>query len=236
MLKTIALVALIIPAVVFTTYQEWQHLEFLNFSDEESKLYVAQLGDRIPSIPDNFGDWSFAAEDAMDPAQISAAKITKYHSRSYRNKVTGAEVTILLSTGPRAEICIHTPAQCYPNAGNVPVNEEEVQDVHQINEAGEPLNLLGSFVWQRYRNNQNQDTEIWWSFNESGKWEGTKNPRMTFTKPGIYKLYVIKKKNGVSEGKKSESPQLSFIRAFIPALNKQLFPSEDVKDNKVAIK
>lgn len=234
MLKSIALAVLIIPAVIYTTHKEWQHLGFWNFSDEESKQYIAELGERMGQLPDVMGDWKYVSETPINPEQIRAAKITKYQARLYRNSVTGAEVSIFLSTGPRGDICVHTPAQCHPNAGHVAVAEEQVRDVYDADEAGEQKDILGSFVWQRYRTNQNQETEIWWSFNEVGKWEGTKNPRMNFTKPGLFKLYVTAEKMGA--GKSSDPPQVSFLRAFLPKLDNNLFPPEKPAEDKVAVK
>ncbi len=237
MLKSIALVALIFPAVIYTTHKEWQHLGFMNFTDEESKQYVADLSQRIASLPDVMGDWEFVKENPVNDAQIRAAKITKYQARLYRNKTTGAEVSIFLSTGPRGDICIHTPNECNPAAGDIPVMPElQVRDVHQLNELGEQKKNLGSFVWQRYRRpNQDSEFEIWWGYNENGQWQGEKNPRMAFTMPGLYKLYVTGEKSGNTAGKGLEPPQLSFLRAFIPATSKQLFPPEKPVEGKVAV-
>ncbi len=238
MWKSIALAALIIPAVVYTTYKEWQHLGFWNFSDEEGKQYVADLGESMAEMPDVVGDWKYVEDTPVNLEQIRVAKITKFQARKYQNKTTGAEVTIFLSTGPRGDICIHTPAECNPGAGNIPVIPDlQVHNIYQLDETGEPKNNLGSFVWQRYRSSRdNQEFEIWWSYNETGKWEGEKNPRMAFTKPGLYKLYVTDVKQGNSGGKKNEPPQMSFLRAFIPELNQRLFRSQQPTAEKVAAK
>lgn len=238
MLKSIALVALIIPAVVYTTHKEWQHLGFMNFSDEESKQYIDNLGQCITSVPNVVGDWEYAGDTPVNLEQIRVAKITQFQARLYRNKKTGAEVTIFLSTGPRGDICIHTPAECNPSTGDMlVVPDVQVRDIFQVDEAGEQKNNLGSFVWQRYRRaRDNREYEIWWSYNETGKWDGAKNPRATFTKPGLYKLYVTDEKMGSSTGKNAEPPQLSFLRAFIPALNKQLFQAQQPATEKVAAK
>lgn len=236
MLKTIALVALIIPAVIYTTQKEWQYLGFMNFSDEESKAYIADFSKRMESLPDSFGDWVFEQEKPVNEEQIRSAKITKYHSRVYRNKVTGAKVSIFLSTGPRGDICIHTPNECNPAAGYVEVLPDlQTQEIYQLDESGQPKKHLGSFVWQRFRHPQNGEQEIWWSYNETGKWEGEKNPRMAFTKPGIYKLYVnVDEVRGYESANKQNPPLLSFLRAFIPEVNKVLFPAERSTENKVA--
>ena len=236
MLKSIALVALIIPGVVYTTHKEWQRLGFWNFSDEESKQYIDNLGKQMVDMPDVMGDWKYIGDSNVNPDQIRVAKITKYQARVYENKKTGTQVSIFLSTGPRGDICIHTPAQCLPNTGNAAIAEEEVRQVRQVDEEGKEKSLLGSFVFQRYRNKDNQETEIWWSFNESGKWEGTKNPRMSFTKPGLYKLYVNVEKMGTALERNSDPPQASFLRVFIPELNKRLFPTEQRPAEKVAAK
>jgi hypothetical protein len=237
MLKSIALVALIIPAVIYTTQKEWQYLGFMNFSDEESKAYIAEFGKRMESLPDSFGDWVFVQEKPVHEEQIRSAKITKYHSRVYRNKVNGAKISIFLSTGPRGDICIHTPNECNPAAGYTEVLPDlQTRDIHLLDESGQPKKHLGSFVWQRFRHPKNGEQEIWWSYNETGKWEGEKNPRMAFTKPGIYKLYVYEETapgSGSTSGKQ-EPAQLSFLRAFIPEANKVLFPVEKPAENKVA--
>jgi len=240
MLKSIALAVMIIPVVIYTTHEEWKHLGFMNFSDEESKQYIADLGRRIDSLPEDYGDWVFEKERPVDEEQIRAARITKYQSRVLRNKSTGQIVSIFLSFGPRADICIHTPLECNPAAGLFEVLPDvQTQNVYQLDETGEPKKNLGSFVWQRFRNpKQNFEREIWWSYNESGSWEGEKNPRMAFTKPGIYKIYVEEERTSgkVVTSKKQEPAQLSFLRAFIPVANKVLFPTDSEKDDKVAIK
>lgn len=239
MLKSIALVALIIPAVIYTTQKEWQYLGFMDFSDEESKAYIAEFGQRMDSLPDAFGDWVLDREKPVNEGQIRSAKITKYHSRVYRNKVNGAMVSIFLSTGPRGDICIHTPNECNPAAGYVEVLPDlQTRDVYQLDESGEPKKHLGSFVWQRFRHSKHGERETWWSYNETGKWEGEKNPRMAFTKPGLYKLYVDEERAPGSEstGKKQDPAQLAFLRAFIPEANKVLFPPEKSTENKVAAK
>jgi hypothetical protein len=240
MLKSILLAALIIPAIIYTTQKEWQYLGFMDFSDEESKAYIDDFGQRMATLPDTVGDWVFDHEKPVHEGQIRVAKITKYQSRVYRNKVNGTMVSIFLSTGPRGDICIHTPIECNPAAGYVEVlPDSQTRDVYQLDESGEPKKNLGSFVWQRFRHPKlNVEREIWWSYNETGKWEGEKNPRMAFTKPGIYKIYVEEEVSpgAVSAGKKQEPPQLSFLRAFIPEANKRLFPAEKPAENKVAAK
>lgn len=239
MLKSIILAALIVPAVVYTTQKEWQYLGFMNFTDEESKQYVAELSERLATLPDVVGEWEYVRDKPVNDGQIRAAKITKYQSRVYRNKTNGAEISIFLSTGPRGDICIHTPNECNPAAGYVQVLPDlQTRDVDQLDESGKPKKSLGSFVWQRYRHPKQQgEMEIWWSYNETGRWEGEKNPRMAFTKPGIYKLYVNEENTGAENaGNKQESPQLSFLRAFLPEANKLLFPAEKPVENKVAAK
>lgn len=240
MLKSIALAALIVPVLIYTTHKEWQYLGFLNFSDEESNAYIEQFGKRMDALPDEYGDWVFDQEKPVDSGQILLAKITKYQSRVFRNKINGAKVSIFLSTGPRGEICIHTPLECNPAAGFFEVLPDvQTRDVYQLDEAGEPKKNLGSFVWQRFRNpKQNFEREIWWSYNETGNWEGEKNPRMAFTKPAIYKIYVEEEKtpNAQAANKKQEPPQLAFLRAFIPVANKVLFPTDTSQDDKVAAK
>lgn len=121
MLKSIALAALIIPAVIYTTQKEWQYLGFMDFSDEESKAYIADFSQRMEALPDSFGDWVLDHEKPVNEGQIRSAKITNYHSRVYRNKTNGSMVSIFLSTGPRGDICIHTPIECNPAAGFVEV-------------------------------------------------------------------------------------------------------------------
>lgn len=237
MWKSVALAALIIPAVIYTTQKEWQYLGFMNFSDEESKQYIADLSERLAVAPNVVGDWEFVQEKPVDERQIQRAKITKYQSRVYRNKTNGAMVSIFLSTGPRGDICIHTPNECNPAAGYTEVLPDlQTRDVYQLDESGEPKKNLGSFVWQRYRHPKYGERETWWSYNEVGKWEGEKNPRMAFTKPGIYKLYVDEERSPGTDaaGKKQEPPQLAFLRAFIPEINKQLFPEEYAAKGNVA--
>jgi hypothetical protein len=234
MLKSIALVLIIVPALIYTTHKEWQHLGFMNFSDEESKQYIEDFSNRMNKLPKEYGDWVHEQDKPVNEEQIKSARITNYQSAVFRNKQTGAKVSIFLSTGPRGDMCIHTPLECNPAAGYSEVLPDvQKSDVYQLNEAGEPKKYLGSFIWQRFRNaKQNFDQEIWWSYNENGVWEGEKNPRMAFTKPGIYKIYVYDESTkSVESGKKSEPPQLSFIRAFIPVANKVLFPQEAPKDN-----
>ena len=173
MLKSIALAVLIVPAVIYATHKEWQHLGFMNFSDEESKQYVADLGQRMATLPNVVGDWEFVSDHQMSEGQIRAAKITKYQSRLYRNKKNGLQVSVFLSTGPRGEICIHTPNECNPASGDVPVLPElQVRDVYQLDESGEQKQNFGSFVWQRYRRLNQNEIEIWWSYNENGNWQG----------------------------------------------------------------
>lgn len=240
MLKSIALAALIIPALIYTTQKEWQYLGFLDFSDEESKAYIDDFGKRMDTLPKSFGDWVFDHEKPVAEDQIRTAKITKFQSYVYRNKVNGTMVSVFLSTGPRGDICIHTPVECNPAAGYLEVYpDSQTRQIYQLDEFGEPKKNLGSFVWQRFRNpKQNYEREVWWSYNESGTWEGEKNPRMAFTKPGIYKIYVEEEKASTAEsaGKKQEPPQLSFLRAYLPEANKWLFPAEKPTDNKVVAK
>lgn len=238
MQKSIILALLIIPAVIYTTQKEWKYLGFLDFSDNESKQYIEKFGQRMADLPTSYGDWVFEREKPVDEGQIRTAKITQYQSRVFRNKNTGEMVSIFLSTGPRGDICIHTPVECNPAAGFVEVlPDTQTCEVFQLDASGEPKQNLGSFVWQRFRNPKlNIEREIWWSYNETGKWEGEKNPRMAFTKPGIYKIYVEEEKNPKADPtlKKKEPPQQAFLRAFIPEANKRLFPEDKPNVSKVA--
>ncbi len=221
MLKSIALAVIIIPVVIYTTQKEWQHLGFMNFSDDESKQYIEDFGKRMEALPQEFGDWVFDHDKPVDEGQIRSARITKYQSRVFRNKTNGAKVSVFLSTGPRGDICIHTPLECNPAAGFFEVLPDvQTRDVYQLDEAGEPKRNLGSFVWQRFRNpKQNFEREIWWSYNESGNWEGEKNPRMAFTKPGIYKIYVEEERTSgnIVTGKKQEPAQTIVFASFYPS-------------------
>ncbi|MGC4002036.1 MAG: hypothetical protein QM811_02355 [Pirellulales bacterium] len=88
-------------------------------------------------------------------------------------------------------------------------SEPQSKDIKTPAADGKEKNL-GTFLWQRYKDQRGVNQDTWWSFNEDGMWQGERSPRSAFTRePAIYKIYVMASALAVKLGPRATSRRSS---------------------------
>lgn len=141
---------------------------------------------RIASIPLQLGEWD-GTDGELSEAERSAAGVTHYLMRSYKNQATGDVVNVTLMCGPTGPIAVHPPTACYRGAG--------------YQQAGETRNTVVRFektahtfaiadFYKPARSDQPQP-RIYWAWSTNGHWQTPDSPRIEFaSSPVLFKLYV----------------------------------------------
>ncbi len=186
---------------------------------------------RIKFIPESFGDWD-SRPDSTDQKQLERAGAVGHLARVYTNRHDKTdEVSVFLICGHSYDIADHMPDQCYVCQGY-----QMPEDPHRfvISDPGEGDN---DFFNARFRKETIEGVtsiRLFWAWN-TGRADGTPNvkshwdaptiPRVAFEgREALFKLYVISNK-GV-DGAPADSPNVKFLRAFMPELEKALFEPE----------
>jgi hypothetical protein len=189
---------------------------------EGSDLTDAQFAALLKNVPEDIGDWH--GEDLPVDDQIRAtAGARGCVSRTYRNNVTGDEVTLWLIVGHSKDICRHTPNICYPSQGFKPRADT---DSHFSFDGPIPTDFFtNTFIKEGVTGRE--IVRVFWSWykpSDDGtiKWEAPSNVRWQFGNTrSLYKMYFISVMKDVKEGT-DQSPCIRFAEQFLPVVNKAL--------------
>jgi hypothetical protein len=185
-------------------------------SPEELHQAVA----RVASAPMAVGEWQGEDGKPLSQAEIEAAGFEGNIVRAYRNRVTGQRINVMLACGRPGPLSVHTPDICYRGAGY-----EVMKSIARRDEQAAEAEL-----WQAYFSKPDQlsptELRVVWTWNAKGAWEAPANELARFRfagAPALYKLYVIQE---VVPGDRDGADEAcaEFLREFLPALNKELFP------------
>jgi hypothetical protein len=175
---------------------------------------------RIDNIPMEFGDWK-GEKQVLDASDLARAGIKGHLFGHFRNKRTGAAISVLLVCGRSGPISVHTPDVCYEGAGYTGMGSPELRDLN--------LTEKESFkCWQlRFRKPASVSAgqlEISWAWNGGQGWAAPENPRLFFARYSVlYKMYVIREVSPREKSGKTD-PQVDFLKDFLPELNRALTP------------
>lgn len=185
---------------------------------------VREAADKLAGVPAAFGDWT-SSEVPQSEKVLRVAEAAGHVSRVYRNRKTGAEVTVLLLCGASGPIGAHLPEYCY--AGN---GYEKRGDAQRVTATGGP-NTPGAWsaTYWSVRFEKKPPTadvplRVCYAWGTGGDWEAATNPRSHFAlSPALYKLYAVRAEpRELPPG--ATDPIQSFLTEFLPEVKKALAP------------
>jgi hypothetical protein len=178
---------------------------------------LEQAIERVKSVPRSVADWE-GHDLELDAGELAQVGIPGFLYRTYVQRGTGRQVDVLLVCGRPGPVCVHTPDVCLRGAG------------YQI---GDQTNYRLQGPDAQFRTagmRKKTPTAIFalrvdWAWSATGRWWVPDNPRWTLGHyPVLYKLYVLQAARGAADPPKAGCND-EFLRAFLPQLNKCLFPS-----------
>jgi hypothetical protein len=185
---------------------------------------VREAADRLSGVPTAFGDWT-SAEVPQAEKVLKVAEAVGHVSRVYRNRKTGAEVSVLILCGASGPIGAHVPEYCY--AGNGYEKRGDAQ--RRIVTVGEnsPSAWVATYWSLRFEKKSpttDPPLRVCYAWGTDGDWEAATNPRSQFAlHPALYKLYAVRAElrelpPGVTD------PIHSFLTDFLPEVKRALAP------------
>jgi hypothetical protein len=169
---------------------------------------------RIKQLPLDLGDWH--GEELPFKEGSAGAGVAGGIQRRYVHRTTGKSVSIALVCGRFGPVSIHTPDVCYVCSGFA------VQQPRRSGDAGKEF-----WTSNAVKKGATDETHIriYWAWNNGHGWKASADPRQEFAGSAVlYKLYVVREKDGPEEGLKEE-PCEQFMRELLPALDDVLFGS-----------
>jgi hypothetical protein len=178
---------------------------------------LVQAVARIEHAPAIVGDWQSEPGKPLSQREIEAAGFSGNLVRTYRNRVTGQSVGVMLACGRSGPLSVHTPDICYRGAGY-----EAMKTITKRDET-----VGGAELWQAYFAKADglspTELRVVWAWNADGSWVAPANPRFSFAgAPALYKLYVIQEM--IPGDRNADEACAEFLQQLLPALNKELFP------------
>jgi hypothetical protein len=184
--------------------------------------------ERLAAVPPNAGDW-IGTTRPFDVSMYKAAGIQGALMRTYRNQQTGQEMTLLIVLGRPGPIAVHTPDICYGGAGY-----RMLSDHIPVTVDGPSDSVLGQFWKLRMAKTEAavpENLNVTYGWSADGRWQAPeRDARFAFADALVlFKLYAVRTVPPaiVAKGEKVETetdPTADFLRAFLPELNRTLFP------------
>jgi hypothetical protein len=204
-----------------TTYYQGMATErWSNHNDSEE---LTAMAEKMKDVPLLFGEWEGRIIPDTDESLegYKKAKVKAHVDVDFRHTRTGDVMRVTLVCGHRNHVARHTPDQCMIGAGFDRVDENMTfkasTDVGMVNGRTQQFMKRGEdgVVNQR----------MIWTWSRDGRWVGPQaDNRVSFSShPAWYKLYVTMPVSG-SRTKASDEDMKPFVKDFIPALSKVLFP------------
>lgn len=188
---------------------------------------------RLPNVPQLIGDWEAISEATINAEFQKIAGLSGYVQRTYRDRLTGATVTMLLMCGEPGPVSVHPPEACYSGQGyEVVGGSRKTVAIAVAPEAG--IETAPQFKSARFAKPgviAPSQTQIFWAWSDDGNWRIPDNPRFDFAgAPILCKLYVTWDAPLPEAGSKSArdetTPPEEFLAVLIPDLNKRVFSEE----------
>ena len=189
---------------------------------------LAYLTERIQHVPAELNEWD-SEDTPLSAEEFKATGCTGYVSRVYKNRTSGEEVSVFVVTGTARHVTIHTPDWCYQGAGFKMEKEPYPYSIECGSETESPEFSTTTFVKQSAT--ATQRLRIFWTYSDSGKWEGPRWPKPFFAgRPALVKVYLI---TGIDDERAApeDSPSLEFAKLFMPEVNEVFFTTVESPDS-----
>ncbi len=172
---------------------------------------------KLQQVPMTIGDWEGEPLE-LGQREFARAGIDGYIMRNYKNRLSGAEVSILLVCGRPGPVAAHTPEICYGGAG------------YELTADPIAYPIRSDHCWTALFRKQDAPVHeylrIVWSWTAGETWLASSNPRLEFAAdPVLYKIYVVRKVTSLGESITSD-PCIDFLRQLMPEMMKVLSSSK----------
>jgi len=176
---------------------------------------------RVALVPHIVGDWHGHDEETDNPSfAMTGAK--GMWMRTYTNERSKESVLVILMCGRPGKMAVHTPEVCYRGAG-FELREQPATFSLKGDAAGSQL-WTALFMKKAIAPTR---LRLYWAWNGRGDWEASAAPRWQYRgEPFLYKLYVSRENSQQPNMTAQADPAAEFLRVFVPALKKNLFPTD----------
>ena len=186
----------------------------------------------LNDIPAEIGNWS--SEDvALPDADQKIGGIAGYVQRTYRDRTTGTEVSLLLVAGESGPIAVHPPTACFSGRGYNVVREPGILAIAKSG-AELPVSAVTTsdasknhvFNQADFANSAIDDVSlirVCWAWSTNGHWEAPANPRLQFARaPYLYKLYVSERWIPNGDVRQDAGAAQQFLMMALPIFRERL--------------
>lgn len=170
----------------------------------------------LKDLPMDVGSWKGEVA-SLDPEIVKATGATDLITRRYVDQKTGAAIEAIVLYGPAAEISLHRPEVCYPNAGFDLVGGGNTRMV----KSGSLETPFRTLVYSKRGGLANLQ-EVYYSWRFNGRW----SPELDIHKqlertPGMIKVHLARP---LTERERRDvgNPFESFLEAMIPEIESRL--------------
>jgi hypothetical protein len=177
---------------------------------------------KLDGVPSEFGDWT-STEVPMDDKVLRVAEAAGHVSRTYANRKTGAQVSVLLLCGPTGPIGAHEPKYCYAGNGFGMSGQPQKKAVAP---PGCPTATYWSVLFDKKSAASDNPVRVCWMWGADGEWQAATDPRTEYAlRKALYKLYVSRlepRAPAVPGAPAPLDPVHAFLTDFLPEVNKAL--------------
>jgi hypothetical protein len=188
---------------------------------------------RLADVPTRIGSWESISQATINDEFQRIAGLSAYVQRTYRDRLTGASVTMLLMCGEPGPVSVHPPEACYSGQGY-----EVVAGSRQTVEISLEEALAGSKVKPQFKSARfakpgviaPSQPQIFWAWSDDGHWRVPENTRFEFAgSPILCKLYVTWDAPlagagaGASQKGEGPMPPEEFLEVLVPQLFETVF-------------
>ena len=183
---------------------------------------LVALGQRLNQFPGTTGNWTTHESPELSPEVRAMLQCTGYVNRVCVDEQTKAKVTAAVLLGPAGPISVHTPEVCYSSREfelNQPPQKVRIQDA-----SGEE-NEFWAMTFQSNRVDKSF-LRVYYAYSTDGNWVAADHPRFGYIgQPFLFKMQLAANLPMGADLKK-EDPCPSFLKEFVPALRRHMFPQE----------
>lgn len=173
---------------------------------------------RLEQVPAVIGDWEAESSRPLSEREAAQAGFTAYLTRTYKNRVNGQSLSVMLACGPSGPLSVHTPDVCYRGAGY-----EVMKTITKRTEASANAELWEA-RFGKVESITPLELRVLWAWNVRGAWTAPDSPRFAFAgEPALYKLYVVQEV--IPDDRGSDQVCQEFLDRLLPELNRRLFPA-----------
>jgi hypothetical protein len=185
--------------------------------DRDLARDVANLG----RVPASFGDWT-GDPTPLDRETLGRAGLAAGSIWRFVHGPGGGAVSVLLVCGRPGPVSVHTPDVCYAGAGYAMEHDPTRFRPTEIRPPAE----FWTADFRRAESTAPGRLRIFWSWSNGGPWQAPTSPRLAFgADRALYKLYVVRDTTGSEGAAVAEDDAIrEFLGAFLPALDRALFP------------